>query len=674
MRIAQSFRTAPIHFRSQKLSHTKGVLFLSTLLLTFCLSISAQTDGSPTDEDVLEMEKVIITATRTEEELLDVPQHATVITEEEIRAMGASNLAEVIDEKAGTSISDFGPLGAQKSVSLRGSTTSQVLVLIDGVRTNNAQNGVVDLSLIPLDNIERIEIVRGDMSALYGADAVGGVINIITKREATKDYTVRIQVENGSYLPQEHVKGYGLDKEKAEPENLDLVDSQRISLQMSHDFGPLMLNSSGSFFRAQNGYIFKDLNNEDRKRQNAHFLGGDASLALRFPFQSGFVDVSGFYLKNNKGIPGKASSPTLNAEQSDQRVRGVLHMKTDHFFTDLVTCDINTYVSSSEIGYEDPDAGFDSLHRLVSTGGELVQELLLFESMTIIYGLNASYDTLDSTDVGERNRVYGGAFIETPLYLGERLILQPALRIDYYSDFEAAFGARLGAVYNITETLALKTSLSRSYRAPTFNDLYWPADVYAEGNPDLEPETGYSGEVGLTFMSEHLQWNGFLFARYIQDVILWQSGTDDIWRPSNYGEALYPGTEQHVRLMLLDHLTLHVSYTFLYTYVLSGEFVFSDNKRLPMIPLHEADFGFQYNDGKNMIYVNAHFETLRYLKTSNIVYLPSHFVVNVRYRRQLSDRVGIFLGADNLFGENYEVVPGYPMPGLMIRTGLEAEL
>ena len=112
------------------------------------------------------VEDVVITATKTEEEILEVPEHVTIVNAEQIQASGARNLGDVLEGHTGISITDYGPEGSVQSVSVRGSTSSQVLVLIDGVRQNSASSGSADLSLIPIDNIERIEIVRGGSSAL----------------------------------------------------------------------------------------------------------------------------------------------------------------------------------------------------------------------------------------------------------------------------------------------------------------------------------------------------------------------------------------------------------------------------------------------------------------------------------------------------------------------------
>ena len=141
----------------------------------------------------------MVTATRIAGTILASPDHVTVVSGEELA--GAVSAAEALERVAGVSVSDNGTVGSVQSVSLRGSAAAQVLVLVDGVRLNDSRQGAPDLSQIPVDNIERIEIVRGGTSALYGADAVAGVVNIITKDKAEDRF--RLSLTNGSYLPRD---------------------------------------------------------------------------------------------------------------------------------------------------------------------------------------------------------------------------------------------------------------------------------------------------------------------------------------------------------------------------------------------------------------------------------------------------------------------------------------
>jgi outer membrane receptor protein involved in Fe transport len=533
-------------------------------------------------------------------------------------------------------------------------------------------SGGVDLSLIPIENIERIEIVRGGSSELYGADAVGGVVNIITKKQTENQF--KISFENGSYIPREYVSGYGGGKEENPPDPLDLLDSQKIAVFFSRSGNAISFVTNGSVTRAENGYIFKDINKEDRKRENADLLGWDFYTGFRIPHRSGSVDISASAVHAEKGIPGSVTSPTPGAKQDDGQYQAHLEFFTDRFFSDLLTLDIKTYALYGKIDYISPSLSVDSNHRSYTTGLDLTQEMYFFNYLSIVYGGNFSFDRVESTDVGEPERFYGGLFVQTPIYITERLTFQPALRYDYYSDFYGSMNWKLGVNYRASNSTALKGSISKSFRAPTFNDLYWPADPFAEGNPDLQPETGYNLDFGITLRRENLQYDIFTFFRYVYDVILWQPGPDDIWRPSNYGEAIYPGIETQVGIDFLEYFTFTIDYTFIYTFALSGSFTVTDNKRLPSIPVHELDSRVQYQRSRDLLSLYFHYESLRYENIANTSFLDSFFIIGGSWCRKIGKKMELYVAGENVFGEQYELVSQYPMPGFFIRTGMEVTL
>ena len=134
------------------------------------------------DGPLVQMEEVVVTGTRTKEEIKNVPNAVIVIGAQEMAASSAKNVGELLKETSTVDVTGYGSLGSAQSVSIRGSSASQVLVMIDGRPINSITFGSADLSQIPLDNVERIEIVKGPTSHLYGANALGGVINVITKK------------------------------------------------------------------------------------------------------------------------------------------------------------------------------------------------------------------------------------------------------------------------------------------------------------------------------------------------------------------------------------------------------------------------------------------------------------------------------------------------------------
>ncbi len=648
----------------------KKRVFLTAITAALFITVSTMLSAGEGagEDDALAVQEVVISATKTEQAVLDVPQHVTVISSEEIEKSGARSVSELLESRTGLIITDYGPEGAAQNISIRGSTSAQVLILVDGVRMNSALSGGVDLSLIPLDNIERIEVVRGGSSALHGADAMGGVINIITKKKAGN--RLKVSLENGSFLPGRYVSGYSTDKTEEPADYSDIVDSQKARITYSRELGKVGLTTAGSVERAKNGYIYKDSNLENRRRKNAGLLGGDVSAGIRIPAGEGAFDVTGSFVRNKKGIPGSMTSPTPEASQEDRRVQTSADFHTDRFFSDLLTLDFKTYFISSELRYTSPSIDVDSDHKTNSAGLDLVQEMFFFNRFSIIYGGNASYDSVKSTDVGAKDRTYGGGFVEASIFATDRMTLQPAVRYDYYSDFKGDLNYKLGGVYRVSSTTSIKGSIAKSFRAPTMNDLYWPADSFAEGNPDLEPETGYSVDFGITHTGEKLGFDLFGYVRYVRDVILWQPGDDGLWRPSNWGEALYPGIEGSMSVRLGDGVSVRLGYGFLYTFALSGGLTLKDNKRLPLTPVHSLDLGCDLRYGKNFFSTGVGYKSLRYEKVSNTSYLPSYMVVNVLYRRKYR-HFSWFAAVDNLFNEQYEAVPLYPMPATFIRSGIE---
>jgi outer membrane cobalamin receptor len=616
------------------------------------------------------LDEVTVTATRVEQPTSEVPSSVTVVSSAEIEARGAKTVAEVIESTAGVTISDFGPAGAQKTATIRGSTSSQVLVLVDGVRVSTAMSGFTDLSTIPADSIDHIEILRSGASALYGSDAVGGVINIITKK---KKAPLTISVENGSFLPASHVDGYGSSKTQSGPDFTSLVDSQKASFSVAPAIGDVVLRASGGFTRAANNYTFIDSSDEVRGSQNAGLLAGNGAAGINLPLLGGSLDAgfTGAYQQN--GVPGPLSAPTLNASQTDARGTAVVKFSTDRFFSDALSLDATAHAEYADVGYANTDTPTDdSDSQLFTAGVDLQQKAYASDALTFVYGISSDYNRGLSTDFGTPQRLSAGAFLAPIIDLGS-FSLYPSVRYDYYSDFApGALSGSLGVSYKLSDTDSLKANLSRSYRVPSFEDLYWPSSSGVAGNPDLQPETGYSVDVGYERAAQGISYTAFAFARYVQDVILWQTGTDGIWRPTNFGAALYPGIEQELKLDFLDRFTATVSYTFLYSYTLDQGMTLADDKRLPMTPVHTLNATLGYaNDGFSWS-VTGRYQSLRYLAVANAQYLPDVFVVDAFVKELIAKGWSAFLSVDNLFGAQYQIISGYPMPNTSIRIGLTA--
>jgi outer membrane cobalamin receptor len=657
------------------------ITFAGVVLLAFtALHLRAGTDDNP----VIILEESVITATRTDSDLLDAPAHVTVITQADIERLGVKNVADLLAVQAGVTVRSYGPEGALSNLSIRGSRSEGVLVLIDGIRMNDSRAGSIDLSLIPLHSVEKIEIVRGGTSALYGADAIGGVVNIITRKEA--DGRLAVAFENGSYIPRDAVQvSEGDAREQVSAHYGDLLDTQKVTIGYSRLIGGVDFVTSGSFLRANNGYTWNDEEYVDdyRRRVNAEALGGDLYASLSFPAGEGRLAFTGQGGYSTKGAPGPIDPASFelstDASQTDARAMASFHYGTKRFFSDALTLDVKGSYTYSSIAFENPDPVYpvDDSHTTHALALEATQEMLSFESLSLIYGLNLSHDFAVSTQIGDKSRTSGGLFLESPLYLSSRLTITPVLRYDFYTDFPDTLNFKLSGVYALSSSTSLKASAAKSYRAPTLNDIFWPDDGWVSGNPDLKPETGYSFEVGISNIHPSRSVDLFIFARYMIDEIIW-GPEGAIYKPNNIGKSFYPGIELAARFRLARSLWFDSSASFIYSYVFEdplGEYSIGEDRRAPNVPVLSIDGGIEYTGDRDLLSLSAVYRGGHYVYnyfTGVTTNVDDSIVLNANYKRVLRGGVSLTLAVDNILNARYETAAGYIMPPLFIRTGVEA--
>jgi outer membrane cobalamin receptor len=271
----------------------------------------------------------------------------------------------------------------------------------------------------------------------------------------------------------------------------------------------------------------------------------------------------------------------------------------------------------------------------------------------------------------------GGVFIEMPIYPLPQLSIIPVLRYDLYSDFAGSFNFKLSSVYAPGESLAFELSGGSSYRAPTFNDLYWPASAWEQGNPNLTPETGYYGELGISVKTEGLNLDVFAFARYLQDAIQWVETGPFFWEPLNVGELFYPGLEMNGELNLFSAFWLTGNYTILYSFVLDGAtatYTFDDNKRAPYAPMHSFDAAIEYRGDRLQAAVSGEYVGKYYTNDANTTEQDAYFVLNALLRYQANELLTLQGGVDNLLNSTYEAHPDYIAPPISFRLGAELTL
>jgi outer membrane cobalamin receptor len=652
-------------------------------------------------QDVPTLKEVVVTATRVDTSVLDSPSSVSVISAQQITDSGAIDVAQVINGQPGVVVNDYGPTGALKTVSLRGSTSSQVLVLLDGIRLNSSVNGEVDLSSVPMEIIDHIEIVRGGESSLYGSSAIGGVINIITKK--AEKPSVSLSITNGSYIPHAaNAASPTLATTAVAARPQDLLDSQDVNLSMEGKLGDVGLNGGGSFTRAANGFTWNDptVINDWRRRTNADTMAGSGFAGIRAPLLGGELSAKGIFQTSDTGAPGTLLYPNDTARQTDSSASATLAWKTDRFLADGLTMDLKGFYRYDELGYNDPSNPPASLHTTQTASIDATQKLSLSEQAAIVYGGSASYDAVDSTNYSTlHDRLNLAGFLSVPLSLLENLTITPTARYDYYSDFTGSLSYSLSAVLLLGEESCLRASFGSGYRVPTLDELYWygpyPAfPPYSQyGNLGLEPETSYNWEVGWSLQTKTVSLDTAAFTRLLLD------GISAIWpydpalpgySPVNISRSVLPGAEIHGKLAVTDRISLEATYTFIYSLVLQYAGVTygaSDNLRVPYVPLHNVSASVKYADKLISASVDVQYVGEKFTDFANTrsFVIPGYFVANADFRWSASDNLAFTLAAKNILNALYYTVsggntvgypfdPGYPMPPFSLVTGMSLKL
>lgn len=582
-----------------------------------------------------------------------------LVTGEEIARSGAATVADVLESTPSVVLNRYGPNGASSTLSLRGSTSNQVLVILDGQRLNDARQGSCDLSLIPTESIDRIEILQGGASAAYGPDALGGVLVITTKR--AKDNRLSVQASNSAYPTA--LSAGGTDS---------LIDGQRLVAMGSTVLGQLGLNFSASGERANNAYPYGG----DALRENADLLSGNAHLGLDLPLLGGLARGRFTGGMQKAGVPGSLSWASDIAWQEDDSFHGSFGWSSDALVEGLLDLDVQCQTAFSRLKYNDGSTLYT--HDLSSSGLEIRGSRLFTEGFQLGFGATTSYEAAESTSFaantdGQPTRVSAGGYLE-PILLVDRFKVSPILRFDWTDDYAAGLSAMLGLVYEASDIVELKVSAGSSYRAPTFNELYWPYEDWGSwgsysGNPDLKPERAWSGELGADLKLEEWSCSISGFGRWVDDLIKTSYvGLDG--SPQNVDRAFMPGFDLDVAYVV-DRLRVSGGYEFLYPLDMTGAASLGEGSLMKDLSMHQIKMGGEFSLGPVVSGLSAHYWSDRETSSAS---LPGAFILDVRTSVRFSKSLEVSLIAENLLNEEYELSSGYPMPGLRITTTVTLEL
>ncbi|MGH9308808.1 MAG: TonB-dependent receptor plug domain-containing protein, partial [Vicinamibacterales bacterium] len=442
---------------------------------------------------------VVVSAASEPVPLDALARAVTVLTRDEIDRLPSWSIADVLRMAGSVQVRSRGSFGTQTDLSVRGGGFGQVVVLVDGVRLNDSQSGHHNADIpVAIARIERIEVLRGTGSSLYGADAVVGAVNIVTRRQTDAPAMSIAGGEHG------------------------LV---RASGSAGWSSGPVTMSLDGWGTRAS-GFMF------DRE-----LATGGASWAASF---SPRRRVSASHLRNAFGANG-FYGPSPSKEWTDQTL--VSFSDSGGSGARRLSTRLSYRTHGDHFRWDVNRPGFaENRHRTHSATAGATFRTGSARNWTSI-GAEAGMDWVRSNNLGDRDFGRAGAFVEVQRALGDRTTVHPALRYDRYSSFGGSWSPSLAAVVSLRPGLRARASAGRAFRVPTFTERYYRDPAHL-ARAELAPEHAWGVEGGVDWTAGG--WTGGVtpFLRREHDVIDWiRSNPLEPWRTANIRDVRTHGVE-----------------------------------------------------------------------------------------------------------------------------------
>lgn len=597
---------------------------------------------------------IITTVSRFEENAGSVGSASTIIDRQQIENAQAENLTEILERVPGLTVFQSGGIGGSTSVSIRGAESDQTLVMIDGIRVNDpaSTGSEFDFSVFSLANVERIEIIRGPQSGVYGSDAIGGVINIITRKAEGERETVA-EIEGGSYK----------------------TFAQRAYSSAAHD--DVSISIAASNFRTSGFSRYSSGTEDDATRKQSIHARLDYDPTPDFGFT-----VSGGRYKVDAELDSSRGETTDNVDR-------LLTLASATARLDLLNGDfsnkLTTFITRSDRDFFDdngagstPPVGRTSVFEGTSKGFEYQGDLRVRDTDRLVFGTRFDHQTGMSfeedtviTPHYDVSETWRSAFALYSFNPTDTLNFTGAIRLDEFDEVATETTYRLTAAYRIPSSgTKLRASYGTGAKAPTIQQRF-ENSTFAVGNPDLDVETSKGFDVGIdqVFLEGALTFSGTYFSNKINDLIEF---TDDdglfVGDPGtfvNINKAEIDGAELSASWLAADWLTLKGAYTWL-------DAIDADTgNKLRRRPEHAFNVSATlYPTANYSLTMTAIYVGERFNDDENEDPLDSYIRVDLDGRYDLTESAELYFRAENLFDADYEEIRDFGTAGRSGYIGL----
>jgi iron complex outermembrane receptor protein len=564
-------------------------------------------------------ETVVVTGHAAPEPFKNLSRAVVVITQAQIRRLPVRSVAEVLAYLSSIDVQSRGAHGVQSDFSIRGAAFGRTLVLVNGVRINDAQSGHHN-SDIPalLDDVDRIEVLYGSGSSLYGADAFGGTINVITR--SPQKLRRQFSASTGQFGFVD--AGAALDVVRSSvAEAISISASRSSGFMPARDFETLAVSSRTG-------------------------LGERASLLvshLRKDF-----GANGFY--------GPAPS----------------HERTNQTFVvwEQRLRDIAAWQASQQTSYRthgdwflyDPrtSGAVANRHRTHAVESTLKLQRVLSERGRLHLGGTAGAEWIRSNNLGDHAFARGSVFAELQRRVGTRTLIYPGLRLDGYSNFGASLSPSLSIGSWVSPRVKARAAIGRAFRSPTFTELYY-RDPNNEGTPTLKPEHAWEAEAGADWlMPRGLQATGSVFFRREQNVIDWiRQSVSERWRTTNIRRIDARGFELGVSHLTEQGGLVRLDYAYLD----------ADAGAVDFLSKYVLDYARHTVTLSSSLPLPASMAIGHRLAYKQRLGRGGYWVADGRVSRRIGS-ADLFVEVSNLLDTDYQEISGVDVPGRWVKAGV----
>ena len=595
-------------------------------------------------------EEIIVTATKTENQVKDISENVTIIRAQEIKESQAHTVDEVLKSQAGLDIQGGSFPASKIRIQMRGLPgnygAQRTLIMMDGRPINEEYMGDVDFRFIPVDNIERIEIVRGPVSALYGSNAVGGVVNLITKSGHDKPM-INLSTTSGSF------NTYGT------------------ILQHSRQ-----VNNMDYFISAGQQTTDGYLRNSDNTPKNWSIQNISARVNWAPDDESSLGLALG--INNGTGIEENfkriQDTDYLNISYQTQWLKDY-----DGAFTARVYR--NGLIQDLEWKF-----GFTGSYEQATMGVQIQQSLQPAEKHLLTLGIDTKQQDVlvnETNGIIDQTVNSQAIYIQDEIKLADAVIGTLGLRYDRHDEFGSQVSPRLGLVYHLSEQTSLRVAVGKGYREPTVSDMFLPLTPYGpitfQGNANLKPETLWSYELGIdhrfnTDMSLRLT----IFQSQLQDAWDYMRDADNIYRPNNVTQLSIQGLETEAKYRVIKGLDIFANYTY-------TDAKYDKDETKPLIkgnyveevPRNQGNLGLRFQPSDNNAIINFMLNGAgeRYTDPENTRAnkLMKYLVATAGVSSNITKTSSFFVTVHNLFDREYKETMEYYQPGRWFETGLSIQ-